>query len=61
MARTSERGPCCCRCWRWDAFEGLSRYLIADRHWAAGQLARLITDLDGCGGSQSAPPAMAGM
>jgi len=51
MELTPEHGPCCCHCWRWTAFQGLSDYLIAQRHWQARQLAALIGDLDGCGGS----------
>jgi hypothetical protein len=51
MQQTSEHGPCCCHCWRWTAFGGLSEYLITQRHWPAGRLAALIGDLDGCGGS----------
>ncbi|SRR6266487_156247 len=51
MRLTPERGPCCCGCWRWTAFQGLSDYLIAQRHWQASQLAGLVGDLDGCGGS----------
>lgn len=53
MQRTSEKGPCCCKCWRWTAFHGLADYLIADRGWQAQQLAALISDLDGCGGPAS--------
>jgi hypothetical protein len=55
MSMTKEHGPCCCRCWRWDAFKGLSSYLIARRGWTSGQLARLIEALDGCGGPDEAP------
>lgn len=51
MRLAPEHGPCCCHCWRWTAFQGLSDYLIAQRHWHARQLATLIGDLDGCGGS----------
>jgi len=51
MRLAPERGPCCCHCWRWDAFQGLSDYLISQRHWPAARLAALIGDLDGCGGS----------
>lgn len=56
MRDSSEKGPCCCRCWRWSAFEGLSRYLIAERSWKAPALGHLIGLLDGCGG----PPATGG-
>ena len=51
MGMTHERGPCCCACWRWHAFAGLSKELIADRRWSAAQVARLIDALDGCGGA----------
>lgn len=54
MAMSDEKGPCCCHCWRWQAFGGLARYLIHERHWLAPQLASLIGDLDGCGGSNRA-------
>jgi hypothetical protein len=55
MRRTHEHGPCCCRCWRWEAFKGMSRYLVARRHWQAPQLARLIEAVDGCGGPAPTP------
>lgn len=66
MAMSDEKGPCCCHCWRWDAFAGLSKHLIADRRWNSRQVAKLIGLLDGCGGSDSAHgpgprmPAMGG-
>jgi hypothetical protein len=59
MRMTREHGPCCCRCWRWDAFKGLSHYLIARRRWSASQVAHLIDALDGCGGSDNAPAGSA--
>lgn len=46
-----EGGPCCCRCWRWYAFEGLGKYLISEHGWSAGELAELWDGLDGCGGT----------
>ena len=54
MKMTSEHGPCCCRCWRWNAVEGLARYLIATRRWQAGELAHLVDALNGCGGRSHA-------
>lgn len=51
MRMTDEKGPCCCHCWRWNAFEGLARHLIADRGWRAAQVAEVIGLIDGCGGS----------
>jgi hypothetical protein len=50
MTMSREKGPCCCRCWRWTAFRGLSKQLIARRRMGASELARLIEALDGCGG-----------
>ena len=51
MRQAPEKGPCCCHCWRWTAFQDLSSYLIAYRHWQAPPLAALIGNLDGCGGA----------
>jgi hypothetical protein len=50
MAITPEKGPCCCKCWRWHAFAGLSNYLIARKYFSAQEVARVITLVDGCGG-----------
>ena len=46
-----EHGPCCCRCWRWFAFEGQAKYLITELDWSAQQVAELWDIEDGCGGS----------
>ena len=46
-----EGGPCCCRCWRWFAFEGQAKYLITKLNWSAQQVAELWDLEDGCGGS----------
>lgn len=51
MRSSDTKGPCCCHCWRWDAFRGLSDYLIAQRGWPAERLARVIDLVEGCGGS----------
>lgn len=48
-------GPCCCHCWRWQAFSGLARYLITKRDWQAPKLASLIDSLEGCGGRAEQP------
>lgn len=50
MRMSVTRGPCCCHCWRWDAFRGLSNYLIARRGFSASQLAHVIDLVEGCGG-----------
>ena len=52
MAMSPEKGPCCCHCWRWTAFQGMSDYLIARRGWHAQPLANLIGLVDGCGGKR---------
>ena len=44
------KGPCCCPCWRWDAFEGQAKYLITRRHYSAKQVADVWTVEEGCGG-----------
>jgi len=49
MSMTHQRGPCCCPCWRWHAFRGLSNELIARRRWAAARVARVIDLVEGCG------------
>lgn len=43
-------GPCCCPCWRWQAFKGQAHFLLARRGWSAQQVARLWDLEDGCGG-----------
>lgn len=50
MSLSEEGGPCCCRCWRWYAFEGMAKYLITQRSWNAQQIAELWDLVDGCGG-----------
>jgi hypothetical protein len=55
MSMSSEKGPCCCRCWRWSAFRGMSKYLITRANWKASRLALLIDDVEGCGGKGQPP------
>ncbi|MBZ0296960.1 MAG: hypothetical protein K8L99_30645 [Anaerolineae bacterium] len=50
MILSEEGGPCCCRCWRWYAFEGMGKYLITQQGWEAEALAELWSLTDGCGG-----------
>lgn len=50
MKMSHEGGPCCCRCWRWTAFEGQAKYLISQHSWASEQIAGLWDMEDGCGG-----------
>lgn len=43
-------GPCCCPCWRRQAFKGQARYLIARGHFSAVRVAALWGLEEGCGG-----------
>ncbi len=47
-------GPCCCPCWRWQAFKGQARFLIARRHYTAARVAALWELEEGCGGPAAA-------
>ena len=49
-----EGGPCCCKCWRWYAFEGLAKYLITEKNFNAEQIAEVWDLEDGCGGPSHA-------
>ncbi len=51
MSLSENRGPCCCTCWRWYAFEGLGKYLITHENFSAAQVAHVWDLVDGCGGS----------
>jgi hypothetical protein len=57
MEMSTEKGPCCCHCWRWSAFKGISKYLIARRHSTASAVALVIDDVEGCGG-RGTPPSL---
>lgn len=46
-----EGGPCCCKCWRWTAFEGQAKFLITRYNFDANQIAGVWDLEDGCGGS----------
>ncbi len=50
MKMSDEGGPCCCKCWRWTAFEGQAKYLITEYDFDAEQIARVWDLEDGCGG-----------
>lgn len=47
---SDEKGPCCCKCWRWDAFRGLAKYLITEQGFNSEQIAEIWDLSDGCGG-----------
>jgi hypothetical protein len=48
--RSDTGGPCCCQCWRWQAFRGQARYLLHRRGFSAAALARVWDFEQGCGG-----------
>lgn len=48
---SESKGPCCCTCWRWYAFEGQAKYLITEKNFSASQIADVWNLEDGCGGS----------
>ena len=50
MKMSSEGGPCCCKCWRWTAFEGQAKYLITEYNFDERQIAHVWDLEDGCGG-----------
>ena len=50
MKMSEEGGPCCCKCWHWDAYEGLAKKLIVDYGWNSDQVAELWDLSDACGG-----------
>ena len=50
MAHAREHGPCCCRCWRWQAYGGLGKHLILRRGFTGGQVTEVWNLSDGCGG-----------
>lgn len=52
MKLSHEGGPCCCKCWRWDAFEGQAKYLITKYNFSAQQIAEVWDVEDGCGGDE---------
>lgn len=45
-----EGGPCCCQCWRYYAYSGVTKYMIVEEGVTAQQVADLWDLSDGCGG-----------
>ena len=50
VRRSVTRGPCCCPCWRWQAFRGQARYLLHRRGFSGARVGRLWGLEEGCGG-----------
>ncbi|TSC74871.1 MAG: hypothetical protein G01um101430_688 [Parcubacteria group bacterium Gr01-1014_30] len=52
MENSHEKGPCCCKCWRWYVYGGLGKYLIRYYGFAGEQLTEVWNLSDGCGGDE---------
>lgn len=52
MQNSSEKGPCCCKCWRWNTYGGLGKYLIRNHGFTGVELTELWNLSDGCGGDE---------
>jgi len=50
MQNSDEKGPCCCKCWRWNVYGGLGKLLIRDYNFTGEQVTELWNLSDGCGG-----------
>lgn len=50
MQNSSEKGPCCCKCWRWYVYGGLGKLLIEEHGFSGQQLTEVWNLSDGCGG-----------
>jgi hypothetical protein len=50
MQNSDEKGPCCCKCWRWNVYGGLGKYLIKNYKFTGQQVTEVWNLSDGCGG-----------
>lgn len=50
MESSDEKGPCCCRCWRWAVYSGLAKLLIHERGFTGPEIVEVWTLSNGCGG-----------
>lgn len=50
MANSNEKGPCCCKCWRWYVYGGLGKLLIQQYNFTGEQVTEVWNLSDGCGG-----------
>ncbi len=51
MEHSHEKGPCCCKCWRWYVYGGLAKKLIHERGFQGEQIVDVWNLSDGCGGA----------
>ena len=52
MVNSHEKGPCCCKCWRWYVFGGLAKHLIRDYSFTGDEITDVWNLSDGCGGDE---------
>lgn len=50
MQNSNEKGPCCCKCWRWNVYGGLAKILIENYKFTGPQITEVWNLSDGCGG-----------
>lgn len=50
MKNSNEKGPCCCKCWRWYVYGGLAKFLIVEKGFTGEQITEVWNLSDGCGG-----------
>jgi hypothetical protein len=50
VANSDEKGPCCCKCWRWYVYGGLAKFLIKEKGFSGEQITEVWNLSDGCGG-----------
>ncbi len=51
MEHSMEKGPCCCKCWRWYVYGGLGKLLIQKYNFTGEQIVEVWNLSDGCGGA----------
>lgn len=51
MEHSHEKGPCCCKCWRWYVYGGLGKLLIQKYRFTGEQVTEIWNLSDGCGGT----------
>lgn len=52
MENSMEKGPCCCKCWRWYVYGGLGKLLIQKYGFTGEQVTEVWNLSDGCGGDE---------
>lgn len=51
MTHSDEKGPCCCKCWRWYVYGGLAKVLIQNYGFSGEKITDVWNLSDGCGGA----------